>query len=220
MDPRRETEGDNVVAPSTGYMLIALAFFMKSATWMVGLLTDGVVEPDSPLGPYSTAMASLMTGPLTNIMCVLMIVGGGLVIMFGGGGDVRQSEISAGVPNTPRMTALPISDAAQSAEVRLNGLLAQFHSIPENMVLPEAGVEFERIESSHVPDLQNAHREARATVPAKSAKSDELDADYAVSLTRISDALERLIEGSEALGRERLEVQGRFIEARHPKDLL
>jgi hypothetical protein len=220
MDPRKDTEGENFVAPSAGYMFIVLAFLVKSATWMVGLLTDGAVEPDSSLGPYTTAMNSLMTGPLINVMCLLMIVGGGCIIMFGGGGDVQRSDLPAGTSNTPRRTALPMSDAAQSVEIRLNGLLAQFHSIPENMVLPEAAVEFERIESSHVPDLQNAHREARATVTAKSTKSDELDADYAVSLTRISDALERLIEGCEELGRARLKVQGRFIEARHPKNLL
>ena len=96
--------------------------------------------------------------------------------------------------------------------------MAQFRSIPEDMVLAEAAVEFERIESSHVPDLQQAHRDSRATVPAKSAKSDALDAGYAASLDRVNDALARLIEGCEAVGRERLEIQSRFIEARHPKD--
>jgi len=60
MDPSKETAGDTIVAPGAGYMLIVLAFLVKSATWMVGLLTDGAVEPDSYLGPYTTAMNSLM----------------------------------------------------------------------------------------------------------------------------------------------------------------
>lgn len=51
-----------------------------------------------------------------------------------------------------------MSEIAQSAETRLNGLIAQFRSIPENMVLPEAAVEFERIESSHLPNLQHGVR--------------------------------------------------------------
>lgn len=207
MDPKNDAEGDHFVAPNAGLMLIVLAFLMKSATWMVGMLTDGALEPDGSMGRVTQGMADLLNGPLINIVCVLMIVGGGLIITFGGGDDARRTDIPAGASNTPRVTALPMSDTAQSAEVRLHSLMAQFRAIPETMVLSEAGVEFERIESSHVPDLQNAHREARATVPAKSVKSDELDADYALSLGRISDALERLIEGCEALGRERLEVQ-------------
>ena len=220
MDPKNDVEGDLFVPQSAGFTLIVAAFLIKSATWMVGMFSDGVTEADGSMGHVTEAMANLITGPFINIVCVLMAVGGGLIIAFGGVGGARRSDIPPRASNTPRVTVLPMSDAAQTAELRLNGLIAQFRSIPENMVLPEAGVEFERIESSHVPDLQTAHREARATVPAKSAKSDELDADYALSLARISDALERLIEGCEALGRARLEVQGRFIEARHPKDVL
>ena len=220
MDPKNNAGGDPVLAPNAGYTLLGVAFLLKSATWMVGILTDGMSESDGSMGRITEAMGSIINGPLINIVCILMAIGGGLIIGFGGGGNADRSNIPAGEANTRRVSSLQLSKVAQSAEARLKSLIAQFRSIPEDMVLPEAAVEFERIESSHVPDLQRAHRDSRATVRAKPAKSDELDADYAVSLDRISDALTRLIDGCEAVGRERLEIQSRFIEARHPKDVL
>lgn len=216
MDPQKNTGGAPVVAPNAGYTLIGMAILIKTASWMVGMVTEGAADADDSMGRITEALLGLINGPLIDIMCVLMIVGGGFIIMFGGGGGTGNLHMPVAEAETRRVSPLQLSEVAKSAEGRLNSLIAQFRSIPENMVLPEAAVEFERIDSAHVPDLQRAHRDSRATVPAKSVKSDELDADYAVSLCRINEALERLIEGCEALGRERLEVQGRFIEARHP----
>jgi len=216
MDPQKNAEGDFIITPNAGYTLIAMAFLIRSATWMVGVVTDGAAEADGSM-PITQAMEGLLKGPLIDISCVLMVIGGCLIAVFAGGGSDR-TRMPAGEAKTPRALPLQMSELAQSAEGRLNSLMAQFRSIPEDMVLAEAAVEFERIESSHVPDLQQAHRDSRATVPAKSAKSDALDAGYADSLDRVSDALARLIEGCEAVGRERLEIQSRFIEARHPKD--
>ena len=216
MDPQKNAGGDVVFAPNAGYTLIAMAFLIKSASWMVSMVTDGAAEADGSM-PITQAMEGLLKGPLIDISCVLMVIGGCLIAVFAGGGSDR-TRMPAGEAKTPRALPLQMSELAQSAEGRLNSLMAQFRSIPEDMVLAEAAVEFERIESSHVPDLQQAHRDSRATVPAKSAKSDALDAGYADSLDRVSDALARLIEGCEAVGRERLEIQSRFIEARHPKD--
>lgn len=215
MDPRDNAGGDPIIAPNAGYTLVGMAFLIKISSWIVGTLTSDTPDPDASVGPITDAMVSLINGPLINIMCVLMVIGGGLIFMFGGGRYAGGSSIPAGEAKSRRVPSLHLSEVAQSAEVRVNSLIAQFRSIPEDMVQPEAAVEFERIESSHVPDLQHVHRDSRATVPAKSAKSDELDAGYAVSLDRISDTLERLIESCEAVGRERLEIQSRFIEARH-----
>lgn len=217
MDPQKNAGGDVVFAPNAGYTLIAMAFLIKSASWMVSMVTDGAAEADGSM-PITQAMVDLINGPLIDILCVLMVIGGGFIIIFGGSGKASGTEIPPSKTKPPRALPLQMSELAQSAEGRLNSLMAQFRSIPEDMVLAEAAVEFERIESSHVPDLQQAHRDSRATVPAKSAKSDALDAGYAASLDRVSDALARLIEGCEAVGRERLEIQSRFIEARHPKD--
>lgn len=216
MDPQKNAEGDFIITPNAGYTLIAMAFLIRSATWMVGVVTDGAAEADGSM-PITQAMEGLLKGPLIDISCVLMVIGGCLIAVFAGGGSDR-TRMPAGEAKIPRALPLQMSELARSAEGRLNSLMAQFRSIPEDMVLAEAAVEFERIESSHVPDLQQAHRDSRATVPAKSAKSDALDAGYADSLDRVSDALARLIEGCEAVGRERLEIQSRFIEARHPKD--
>ena len=216
MDPQKNAGGDVVFAPNAGYTLIAMAFLIKSASWMVSMVTDGAAEADGSM-PITQAMVDLINGPLIDILCVLMVIGGFFLAVFAGGGSDR-TRMTAGETKIARTLPLQMSELAQSAEGRLNSLMAQFRSIPEDMVLAEAAVEFERIESSHVPDLQQAHRDSRATVPAKSAKSDALDAGYAASLDRVSDALARLIEGCEAVGRERLEIQSRFIEARHPKD--
>jgi hypothetical protein len=142
------------------------------------------------------------------------------VIIATGDDETDQSATHVDEATTRPAPPLPLSEVARSSEARLNGLIAQFRSIPEDMVLPEASVEFERIESSHIPDLQHAHREARATVLATSDKADDLDADYATSVARICSALEGLIAGCETLGRERLAVQSRFIEARHPSDTI
>lgn len=216
MDPQKNAGGDFVIAPNAGYTLIAMAFLIKSASWMVGMVSDGAAEADGSM-PITQAMVDLINGPLIDIVCVLMAIGGFFLAVFAGGGSDR-TRMTAGETKITRTLPLQMSELAQSAEGRLNSLMAQFRSIPEDMVLAEAAVEFERIQSSHVPDLQQAHRDSRATVPAKSAKSDALDAGYAASLDRVSDALARLIEGCEAVGRERLEIQSRFIEARHPKD--
>lgn len=218
MDPHKNTGGDPVIAPNAGYTLIGMAILIKSATWIVGTLSEGAIYPGDSMGRITETMLGLINGPFINVMCILMIFGGGFIAAFGGGGGTGRTHMPAGEAKTRRVPSLQLSEVAQSAEGRLNSLMGQFRSIPEDMVLPEAAVEFERIENSHVPDLQQAHRDSRATVPAKSVKSDALDAGYAASLNRVSDALARLIEGCEAVGRERLEIQSRFIEARHPKD--
>jgi len=215
MDPKNSSEHASSAAPNPGYTLILVAFLLKTASWMVGVITDGSAPLDDQSSRSLRALTDLLSGPLINVACVIMIVMAGFFLSFWSGWP-SEHETSHGKAKPAKVATLPMTETARAAEARLNGLIAQFRSMPENMVSAESSVEFERIESKHLPDLMAAHRQARATTTPTSHKADALDADYAGSMDRLSAKLARLIEGCEALGRERLEVQSRFIEARHP----
>lgn len=209
-------------SPSIPALLVMTAFLLKSASWIIEVITDGDPAPGGSVGragELADNLHDLVSGTMLNTLCILMVIVAGVLYATGGGEKDRSDPSPAGAARPRRASTLPLNAAARDAEARLAELTAQFRSIPEHIVLQEAGIEFERIEARHVPDLQLAHREARTTVSATSAKADLLDADYAVMLNRLNDSLQRLIESCEALGRERLEVQGRFIEARHPTDM-
>lgn len=202
-------------------LLVMLAFLLKSASWIINTIVGDDPGPAGSGGTVSHITENLhnvASDTMIDTFCILMVVVAGVLYATGIGGSGRSDEPLAEAPRTRRTPTLLLNETARAAEARLAELIAQFRSIPEHIVLQEASIEFERIEAKHVPDLQLAHREARTTVSATSAKADLLDADYAVMLNRLNDSLQRLIESCEALGRERLEVQGRFIEARHPTD--
>lgn len=219
MDPNSNTTTPGLSGRSMALTILLWVIVLKSATWMVGLLTDGDPFSDGnsslPSEPLYRIVDALQ-GPIGNGLCMVGIAIAGMAYMTGNFGAETRSSATQEGEKPKRIPTLPMSEASRTAEARLNALSAQFRSIPENMVLPEASIEFELIEAKHVPDVRIAHREARSTVSATSEKADALDADYAGMLNRICDTVERLIEGCEALGREKLEVQGRFIEARHP----
>ena len=219
MDPNSNSTTPGLSGRSMALTILLWVIVLKSAMWMAGLLIDGDPFSDDnsslPFEPLYRIVDTLQ-GPIGNGLCMVGITIAGMAYMTGNfGAEIRSSATQEG-EKPKRIPTLPMSEAARAAEARLNALSAQFRSIPENMVLPEASIEFELIEAKHVPDVRIAHREARSTVSATSDKADALDADYAVMLNRICDTVKRLIEGCEALGREKLEVQGRFIEARHP----
>lgn len=217
MDPKNSSEHASTAAPNPGYTLILMAFLLKTASWMVGVITDGSAPLDDQSSRSMRALTDLLSGPLINVVCAIMIVMAGFFLSFWSGWP-SEHEAPHEKAKPAKVATLPMTETARAAEARLNGLIAQFRSMPENMVSPESSVEFERIESKHLPDLMEAHRQARAATRPTSHKADALDADYAGSLDRLSAKLARLIEGCEALGRERLEVQSRFIEARHPDE--
>lgn len=221
MDPNSNNTRPGPSGPSMALTILLFVIVLRSASWMIGVLIDGepLTEGNSSL-PFEHLyrIIDMVQGPIGNALCMVGITVAGMAYMTGNFGVESRSSTTAESEKPKRIPTLPMSEAARAAEARLNALSAQFRSIPENMVLPEATIEFERIQANHVPDVRIAHREARSTVSPTSEKADALDADYAGMLNRISDAVERLIEGCEALGRERLEVQARFIEARHPGD--
>ena len=105
MDPQKNAEGDFVITPNAGYTLIAMAFLIKSASWMVSMVTDGAAEADGSM-PITQAMVDLINGPLIDILCVLMVIGGGFIIIFGGSGKASGTEIPPSKTTTPR--ALPL----------------------------------------------------------------------------------------------------------------
>lgn len=219
MDPKSNNTSPGPSGRSMALTILLWVIVFKSLSWMIGVLIDGEPLPEEgsslPVEPLYRIVDTLQ-GPTGNVLCMVGITIAAMAYMTGNFGvECRGSATKEG-EKLKRIATLPMSEAARTAETRLNALSAQFRSIPENMVLPEASIEFERIQANHVPDVRLAHREARSTVSPTSEKAGALDEDYAGMLNRISDTVERLIEGCEALGRERLEVQGRFIEARHP----
>ena len=66
MDPQKNAGGDVVFAPNAGYTLIAMAFLIKFASWMVSMVTDGAAEADGSMptlhfhgsGPDETAIVA------------------------------------------------------------------------------------------------------------------------------------------------------------------
>lgn len=219
MDPNSNNTRPAPSGPSMALTILVFVIVLRSASWMIGVVIDGepLSEGDSSL-PFEQLyrIVDTIQGPIGDALCFVGITVAVMAYITGNFGAEFRSSTTAEGEKPKRIPTLPMSAAARTAETRLNALSAQFRSIPENMVLPEASIEFERIQTNHVPDVRLAHREARSTVSPTSEKADALDEDYAGMLNRISDTVERLIEGCEALGRERLEVQGRFIEARHP----
>lgn len=219
MDQKNPDERSGSGSLGMPALLVMLAFVLKSASWLINVTVGDDPYPEGSGGAVSHVtenLQNLVSGTMVDTFCILMVVVAGMLYATGMGGGGRSDEPSAEAPRSRRVPTLPLNETARAAEARLAELIAQFRSIPDHIVLQEASIEFERIEGKHVPDLQLAHREARTTVSATSAKAELLDADYAVMLNRLNDSLQRLIESCEALGRERLEVQGRFIEARHP----
>lgn len=219
MDPNNNNTSPSPSGGSLAWTIILFVIMFKSALWMIGVVIDGEPLPEgnsSPPFEHLYRIIDTLQGPIGNALCVVGITVAGMAYMTGNFGFESGGSTTAEGEKPKRVPTLPMSEAARAAEVRLHALSAQFRSIPENMVLPEASIEFERIEAKHVPDVKLAHREARTTVSPTSEKAEALDADYALMLDRISNSVERLIEGCEALGRERLAVQGHFIEARHP----
>lgn len=216
MNTKDTHRGRRPTPRSIGVQLLILAFLMKFATWVIQPMTADAGKHQSGLEAGLYNLSDVVLGTGVDVFSIILIAAAGFCIAMGGGSVKHHEPISDTTDRTRAQPRVTLTEEAQLAGKRFDALAAQFRSIPESMVSPEASIEFERINSSHMPDLQTAHREARATVTAKSNKSGELDADYALSLSRISDALEGLIEGCETLGRERLEVQGRFIKARHP----
>lgn len=219
MDPNSNNTSLGPSGGSLAWTIILFIIMFKSALWMTGVLIDGEPRPEGSSSPpfeHLYRIIDTFQGPIGNALCIVGIAIAGMAYMTGAFGLESGGSSTAEGEKPKRAPTLPMSEAARAAEARLNALSAQFRSIPENMVLPEASIEFERIEARHVPDVRIAHREARSTVSPTSEKADALDEDYAGMLDRISDSIQHLIEGCEALGRERLEIQGRFIEARHP----
>lgn len=222
MDQKHSVERPTSGSPSIPVMLVVTAFLLKSASWIIEVITGDDPGPAGSVGAaghLADNLHNLVSGTMLNTLCIVMVIVAGALYATGAGESSRSDASLAEAPPLQLPSTIVLNEAARAAEARLAELSAQFRSIPEHLVLQEAGIEFERIEAKHVPDLQLAHREARRTVSATSAKADVLDADYADMLNHLNDSLERLIEGCEALGRERLEVQGRFIEARHPIDM-
>jgi type IV secretory pathway VirB2 component (pilin) len=193
-----------------------LGVFLSAANFM----TSKFAELDAGLGtrsgdPLVQQIADLLSGNIVKSLAVLLIVAGGLLYSFGVGYielGVRSDQTTA----RPKQAAsLPMNIDARMAEARIAGLLARLKAVPEEL-REEATIELEGIEQRHMPALTQAHREARATVSPTSKQADELDADYAASLDRLSATLAQMVNRSEALGRERLQWQTLVIEERFP----
>ena len=221
MDPNSNNTRPAPSGPSMALTILVFVIVLRSASWMIGVVIDGepLSEGNSSL-PFEQLyrIVDTIQGPIGDALCFVGITVAVMAYITGNFGAEFRSSTTAKGEKPKRIPTLPMSEAARAAEARFNALSAQFRSMPENMVLPEASIEFERIQEKHVPDVRLAHREARSTVSPTSEKADALDEDYAGMLGRISDSVQHLIEGCEALGRERLEVQARFIEARHHGD--
>lgn len=194
---------------SVGFFAVLVGLLMLTQQWVVGH-----AGPELFAGWQHTA-------PGTTVFGVLGLVSGILLIALGdlGGSTGTTRKPRPGVP-PHRPVTLPMTFEARSALERLQNLMASFRAMPHTLILPEAWAEFEQVSSIHLPSLSQAHREARSTVSAISSDADTMDADYAVALDRMSVTLEQLLAGCKVLGRDRLAVQSRFIQARHPDDVL
>lgn len=56
MDPQKNTGGAPVVAPNAGYTLIGMAILIKTASWMVGMVTEGAAYADDSIGRITEAL--------------------------------------------------------------------------------------------------------------------------------------------------------------------
>ncbi|WP_242121386.1 hypothetical protein [Sphingomonas lacusdianchii] len=205
-----------------GLILILMGMMLLGTQFLMNFMGDPIIDAQGPsVTSHAQRLIDQMTSPVFRVLAVIMIGLGGMAWLFGLGAPIGNADAEEAAPRPPRRTPmLPMTQAARDAARRLDGLMARFRAMPQQLIPAEATVEFERLQASHLPDLTAAHRDARATVSVTSPEADALDAEYATSLDRLSTTLERLIDDCEEMGRGRLAVQSRFIELRHPDDVL
>lgn len=113
-------------------------------------------------------------------------------------------------------TEITLSSQAADAKARVQGLIARVSHMPAEAFDLTTRNEFDAIRERHLPDLDQAHRDARETVENGTAEASAIDADYAASLDRLAGTLNKLAEECSGRARADLTVQYRFIETRHP----
>lgn len=199
---------------SFGAIIGVMGLILLGVVALVQLTTD----PSDESLHYMSATASLM-GWNGWILAALPLTLSAAIILFALHGF--PDENGEGVHEAgPLLCDGPMSEAARSAALRISRLLSRFHAMPARIVPDDVSIEFEGIEVRHLPGLTKAHTEARAAVSPSSPESDAIDAEYAVSLETLGNSIERLVKRCEAVGRERLAEQARFIETRHTESLL
>lgn len=171
--------------------------------------------------PYDSSVGRLMyelTSPTTKVLGVMLILFAGMAYAFGlvdlGGSADEPHPLPAG---KPAPIAIKLSPEADAASRRVRTALLRLSKMPADVMLPEIQVEYDAIRSRHVPDLEAAHAKARRAV----ADDDDVaavDAEYAASLSLISNKLNDLLDDCEIVAGRDLAVQARFIETRHPPE--
>ncbi len=180
-------------------------------------------EPSTAL-PYEAPLHDLlnvMTGPIVISLVILVFI----LTMAAGflGGTSATTPAEQPKLDAPRpKPQLSLTADARQAKALVDALSARFRQMPNDVIDVAVRTEFDMIHEKHLPALEQAHRDARKTVPACGAEANALDADYAVALGRIANTLDTLVTNCTARARTDLEVQSRFIELRHPStvDLL
>ncbi len=191
---------------------------LSCAFGIVFLLMVGVhqltIAPDEAGLPWESPLTAVVKGSNGWVLGLLPVILGAGLIFLAMRGTAGHGDADTG-HGRQLPPAMPMNEAASRATCRISGLLSRLHAMPAHLIPQEAAIEFERIESSHLVDLTTAHREARAVLANETAKADAVDAEYARSVDHLSDALEALIAQCEAVSRDRLAVQRRFIDVRH-----
>lgn len=218
----KNPEGDHGGFGNIGIVLVMMGTMLLCSRFLMNFMGEPSLDAQTPsVASNAQRLIDELTSPTFRVIAIMMIALGGMVRVFGIGAPPGEADAEEAATRLPRTTpTLPMTEAAREAARRLDGLMARFRAMPQEIIPAEAAVEFERLQGSHLPDLTTAHGDARAAVSATSPEADELDAEYATSLDRLSATLERLIDDCEEVGRGRLAVQSRFIELRHPDDVL
>ncbi len=209
-DSMMRHDSDRLTAISLGVLSCAFG--------IVFLLMVGVhqltIAPDEAGLPWESPLTAVLKGWNGWVLGLLPVILGAGFIFLATRGKAGHGDADTG-HDRQLPPAMPMNEAASRATCRISGLLSRLHAMPAHLIPQDAAIELERIESSHLVDLTEAHREARAVLADETADADDVDAEYARSIDHLSDALEALIHQCEAAGRDRLAVQRRFIGVRH-----
>ena len=200
-----------------GMLMMVFGLLITANRFMFAI----VDAPPSEGLPWESPLQQIvgqLQSPVMGVMGLLGIILGGWLTVFGSG---FVTSIAAEPEAAPRPVRRPPAQIGMTLEARqakaaVDGLIARFRSMPDDAVSPEARIEFDAITGKHLPDLEEAHGDARKAAPATGPEADSIDGDYTAGLDRLAATLGQLVHACATRARSDLTVQNRFIELRHP----
>lgn len=176
----------------------------------------GTPDPSNSVGLASNQLVTLLQSGTFRVVMLSIVVIYGVVLAVASLQATTENAPETDKTGEPLGTTITLSPEVLDLRKRIDASMTRISRLPDETVPVEAKVDLEQMRSSHIPDLETAHRKARAVYADAGPQATALDTDLAVSLELIASRLDELLDECGREAQSQFATQRRFVELRHP----